>query len=106
VDTGYLDPTTGKKYSYSQHKDIDNPGDWHCYGMEWTSDYIRGYIDGVEYFYAPNPNPGKVYQYSWPFDQKFYIKLNLAIGGDWGGEVAAGFTEATYEIDWVRVYQK
>jgi beta-glucanase (GH16 family) len=106
VDTGYIDPTTGKKYSYSQHKDIDNPGDWHCYGMEWTSDYIRGYIDGVEYFYAPNPNPGKVYQYSWPFDQKFYIKLNLAIGGDWGGEVAAGFTEATYEIDWVRVYQK
>lgn len=44
--------------------------------------------------------------YAWPFDQKFYLKLNLAIGGSWGGKVAAGFKEETYEIDWVRVYQK
>ena len=39
------------------------------------------------------------------FDQKFYLKLNLAVGGSWGGTPAADFTEDTYEIDWVRVYQ-
>lgn len=105
-DTGYIDPETGIKYGYCQTTQLDTPNNWHCYGMEWTADYIRGYVDGKEYFYAPNPRPGQVYQYSWPFDQKFYLKLNLAIGGSWGGKVAAGFKEETYEIDWVRVYQK
>ena len=105
-NTGYVDPKTGKKYSYCQFGSISTPGDWHCYGMEWTAEYIRGYIDGKEFFYAPNPRPKEVYQFTWPFNQKFYLKLNLAIGGDWGGEVDANFTHATYEIDWVRVYQK
>ena len=39
-------------------------------------------------------------------DQGNYIKLNLAIGGDWGGTPASNFSSATYEIDYVRVYQK
>lgn len=34
------------------------------------------------------------------------IKLNLAVGGSWGGAVDPTFSSATYEIDWVRVYQK
>lgn len=105
-DTGYIDPETGLKYSYCQTTDLMTPNNWHCYGLEWTHEYIKGYLDGVEYFYAPNPKPDEVYPFSWPFDQKFYLKLNLAIGGSWGGQVAPGFKEETYEIDWVRVYQK
>ena len=104
-DTGYKDPVSGKKYSYCQWTQVASPGDWHCYGMQWTHDYIKGFVDGVQYFYAPNPVPNSVDTATWPFDQKFYLKLNLAIGGDWGGEPAADFTEATFEIDWVRVYQ-
>ncbi|MBO4466275.1 MAG: hypothetical protein J5748_06350 [Bacteroidales bacterium] len=65
-----------------------------------------GYCDGVQYFYAPNPVPNSVDMATWPFDQNFYLKLNLAIGGSWGGTPAADFNEATYEIDWVRVWQK
>ena len=74
--------------------------------MEWTRDYIRGYFDGKEFFYAPNPSPDEVDPHSWPFDQKFYLKLNLAIGGSWGGTPAD--VNHTYEtrFDWVRVYQK
>lgn len=104
--TGYVDPKTGVKHSYCQFKKISNPGDWHCYGMEWTHEYIRGYCDGVEYFYVPNPTPTIVDMATWPFDQQFNLKLNLAIGGSWGGTPASNFSEATYEVDWVRVYQK
>ena len=72
--------------------------------MKWTHEEIRGYCDGKEYFYIPNPTPDAVDYATWPFDQKFYIKLNLAVGGDWGGKPASGFREETFEIDWVRVY--
>ncbi|MBR5255742.1 MAG: glycoside hydrolase family 16 protein [Bacteroidales bacterium] len=104
TETGYVDPATGRKYSYCQYKSIPDPGNWHCYGMEWTHDYIRGFCDGVEYFYVPNPTPDADDPATWPFDQKFYLKLNLAVGGTWGGTPAANFNEETYEIDWVRVY--
>lgn len=104
--TGYVDPQTNVKYSYCQAGDLELPNNWHCYGMEWTHEFIRGYIDGKEYFFAPNPTPDTPNQFMWPFDQKFYLKLNLAVGGSWGGTPATDFTEETYEIDWVRVYQK
>ena len=104
--TGYVDPATGIKHSYSDYAKVSDAGAWHCYGMEWTHEYIRGYFDGEEYFYAPNPTPKAEDMATWPFDQKFNLKLNLAIGGSWGGTPASNFTEATYEIDWVRVYQK
>lgn len=104
--SGYVDPSTGTMYSYCQKTRVSTPNNWHCYGMEWTHEYIRGYVDGKEFFYAPNPSPDIQDQYSWPFDQKFYIKLNLAVGGSWGGTPASNFTEETYEVDWVRVYQK
>ena len=105
-ETGYVDPATGKKHSYSSHTRVDDPEGWHCYAMEWTHEAIRGYCDGVEYFYAPNPSPNAPDAASWPFDQKYYIKLNLAVGGSWGGTPAEDFGEATYEVDWIRVHQK
>lgn len=78
---------------------------FHVYALEWTEDFIRTYIDGKELFYFPNNGAGKD---TWPFDAAFYLKLNLAWGGDWGG--AQGTDEsalpATYEIDYVRVFQK
>lgn len=53
-------------------------------------------------------NDGKGNYDTWPFNDPFYLKLNLAWGGDWGG--AMGVDEsclpATYEIDYVRVFQK
>ena len=105
-DSGYVDPATGVKHPFWKRIGVKDPGDWHCYGVEWTHDYVRGLCDGVEFFRAPNPNPDGDDTAAWPFDQSFYIKLNLAIGGSWGGTPAEDFGEATYEIDWVRVYQR
>lgn len=80
--------------------------DFHVYAVEWTADYIRGFVDGKQYFEFLNDKQNNVD--TWPFNKPFYLKLNLAWGGDWGG--AQGIDEsklpATYEIDYVRVYQK
>lgn len=80
--------------------------EFHVYAVEWTTDYIKGYVDGVNYFTFTNDktnNPN-----TWPFNDPFYLKLNLAWGGNWGG--AQGIDEsalpATYKIDYVRVFQK
>ncbi|SHE45991.1 family 16 glycosylhydrolase [Dysgonomonas macrotermitis] len=80
--------------------------EYHVYALEWTEDYIRTYVDGKELFYFANDKKGN--KDTWPFDAAFYLKLNLAWGGNWGG--AEGVDEsvlpATYSIDYVRVFQK
>lgn len=80
--------------------------EYHVYALEWTEDYIRTLVDGIELFYFANDKTGK--KDTWPFDAAFYLKLNLAWGGNWGG--AEGVDEsalpATYQIDYVRVFQK
>lgn len=80
--------------------------EFHVYAVEWTADYIKGFVDGEEYFHFENDKTGN--KDTWPFFAPFYLKLNLAWGGNWGG--AQGVDEsalpATYEIDYVRVFQK
>ncbi|NLA62144.1 MAG: family 16 glycosylhydrolase, partial [Bacteroidales bacterium] len=80
--------------------------EFHIYAVEWTEDKIVGYVDGEAYFTFNNDGMGDIK--TWPFNKPFYLKLNLAWGGVWGG--AQGIDEsalpATFEIDYVRVYQK
>lgn len=80
--------------------------EFHVYGLEWTPDYIKGYVDGKAHFIYHNDKAGD--KTTWPFDKPFYLKLNLAWGGDWGGMKGVDETAlpATYEVDYVRVYQK
>jgi beta-glucanase (GH16 family) len=40
-----------------------------------------------------------------PFDNPHYLLLNLAMGGNLGGDISENFTEDTFEIDYVRIYQ-
>lgn len=80
--------------------------EFHVYGLEWTEARIRGYVDGVLYFTFSNDGTGN--KNTWPFNVPFYLKLNLAIGGDWGGAMGVDtqIFPSTYEVDYVRVYQK
>ncbi|WP_165023889.1 family 16 glycosylhydrolase [Dysgonomonas sp. ZJ279] len=80
--------------------------EFHVYGLEWTEDFITGYVDNVAYFTFKNDKKGN--KNTWPFNEPFYLKLNLAIGGDWGGTkgIDPDIFPARYEIDYVRVYQK
>ncbi|MGL4412196.1 MAG: family 16 glycosylhydrolase [Bacteroidales bacterium] len=80
--------------------------EYHIYALEWTEDYIKTFVDGTLLFTFMNDKKGN--KDTWPFYTPFYLKLNLAWGGNWGG--AQGVDEsalpATYEIDYVRVFQK
>lgn len=82
--------------------------EFHVYALEWTPEYIKSYVDGVQLFYYKPETYGERNYNTWPFDNPFYLKLNLAWGGNWGG--AMGIDEnclpAVYEIDYVRVFQK
>jgi beta-glucanase (GH16 family) len=68
------------------------------YVVEWSASSVKIYVDAQLYHTVPN-SP------SLPFNQNFFILLNMAMGGNFGGTVAPTFTNATYEIDYVRVYQ-
>lgn len=80
--------------------------EFHVYALEWTADKMDAYVDGVKYFTFVNDKTGN--KNTWPFNAPFYVKLNLAWGGNWGGAqgIDPSVLPATYEIDYVRVYQK
>lgn len=75
------------------------------YSIEWDMDKIVFFTDGKPYFqYEREPGAGVE---SWPFDQKFHLILNLAVGGNWAGKYGVDETiwPQRMEIDFVRVYQ-
>lgn len=80
--------------------------DFHTYRLEWTKDYMKTYVDGNLLFSFNNDGRGDIT--TWPFKRNFYIILNLAWGGMWGGQqgVDDNALPATMEVDYVRVFQK
>lgn len=77
---------------------------FHVYVLEWDVNEYRVYVDDVLYFTFKNEGTGyKV----WPFNKRFHLLLNVAVGGNWGG--AKGIDDAIFPrsmmVDYVRVYQ-
>ena len=77
---------------------------FHDYTLEWTPSDLKFYIDSVLYLTAPNQHLGWT---KWPYDQRNYLILNLAIGGSWGGINGVDSTQFpdSMSIDYVRVYK-
>ena len=92
-------------YPYWTQTVLSEVSAWHCYGVLWTHESITGYIDGNPVLTVPNCVAASPDVYWWPYDNPYYILLNLAIGGDWPGNPSNSFTSATVDIDWVRVFQ-
>ncbi|MBY0203208.1 glycoside hydrolase family 16 protein [Paenibacillus cucumis Kampfer et al. 2016] len=99
----------GGEYHFPAGQNIAN--DYHVYSVVWEPDNIKWYVDG-KFFYkvtnqqwssaaAPN-NPNA------PFDEPFYLIMNLAIGGNFdGGRIPdASDIPATMQVDYVRVYKQ
>ncbi|HUR09958.1 MAG TPA: glycoside hydrolase family 16 protein [Flavitalea sp.] len=76
---------------------------FHVYGLNWTSEKIEVLIDGKVYFTFLNEHSGKE---AWPFDQPLHLLLNIAVGGNWGGQkgVDENIWPQRMEVDYVRVY--
>lgn len=79
--------------------------DFHIYGMEWTKNYLRWTFDGKEVMTYTKTSDDTA---KWPFAAPQYLILNLAIGGNWGGQkgIDDSIFPSKYEVDYVRVYQK
>lgn len=79
--------------------------DFHDYVLEWDESEYRVYLDDKLYFTYKNDGTGAD---AWPFDKRFHLLLNVAIGGNWGGAKGIDDTKFphTMEVDYVRVYQK
>jgi beta-glucanase (GH16 family) len=77
---------------------------FHKYQLNWSASQIQIGVDGVVYNTYAKPVGADAS--TWPFDAPQFIVLNLAMGGDLGGAVPAGFTTDSLQVDYVRVYQK
>lgn len=87
--------------------------EYHVYSVEWLPDKIVWYVDGQEYFEYKfqvdsfSQLEEDEYWQIWPYNQEFYLIMNIAFGGTWGGSqgIDTDLTEAEMIIDYVRVYQ-
>ncbi|MBF2708034.1 family 16 glycosylhydrolase [Flavobacterium soyangense] len=79
----------------------DLANNYHIYSMNWSPNQISFLLDGVAFY---TYNPAVKDASTWPFDKEQYLLLNIALGGI-AGTIAPSFTQASMDIDYVRVYQ-
>ena len=80
--------------------------DFHTYSVEWNENEIKGFVDGVQYFNISKHSNSNYSQ--WPYDSPFFLIINLAIGGDWGGVqgVDNSIFPSSFIIDYARMFTK
>ncbi|MDQ2657321.1 MAG: glycoside hydrolase family 16 protein [Bacteroidota bacterium] len=78
---------------------------FHVYAVDWSEDKMDFFVDDHLY-HSVTRDPKDGYE-EWPFDQRFYLIMNIAVGGNWGGAEGVDPTiwPQRMEIDYVRVYQ-
>jgi beta-glucanase (GH16 family) len=82
----------------------DACSEFHRYQLNWNANRITVGVDDRNYYQYSNDGSGNA---EWPFDSAQFLILNIAVGGDWGGQM--GVNDAIFpvhmEVDYVRVYQ-
>ena len=75
---------------------------FHTFAIEWEPNAIRWYVDDFLFLTKTSSDVGAL---TWPFNQRFHLLLNLAVGGAWPGNPnsSTGFPQMM-EVDYVRVY--
>jgi len=81
--------------------------EFHTYAVEWSASEIRFFIDDICYHVVPK---GKRTDDDWPFteDDLYYLILNIAVGGSWGGIEGIDMTSYPQQmiVDYVRVFER
>jgi beta-glucanase (GH16 family) len=72
--------------------------EFHLYTLEWDANFIKIYVDNDLFHTVQNTA-------SLPFNQDFFLIMNVAMGGNFGGTVDPNFVESSMEVDYIRVYQ-
>ncbi|MCX8210815.1 MAG: glycoside hydrolase family 16 protein [Lewinella sp.] len=72
--------------------------EFHIFSAIWSPETIRFFVDGELYHTFTNNS-------NLPFDSDFFLIFNVAMGGNFGGDIANDFQESSMQLDWVRVYQ-
>ena len=84
---------------------IDNPyNSYHIYTLEWTPERMDFFLDNTLFNHIENEHKTVA---EWPFDAPFYLLLNIAVGGNLGGQkgIDPSVFPAAMEVDYIRVYQ-
>ena len=95
--------------------DTHDTTEWHTYGVKWTEGKLEYFIDGeLHHTITEFKNSNSTGNPNGPFDQNFFLRLNLAIGGNYidapwndahNSVGAANDFPATMSVDYVRVYE-
>lgn len=89
----------GEIYNFAQRVDLN----YHTFTIEWRPDDIKWFVDGIGYHQAI---PNDVAPNEWVFNHPFFLLLNMAIGGNFGGPISDQLIfPQEMKIDYVRVYQ-
>jgi beta-glucanase (GH16 family) len=108
VGSVHTSANSGDLYDTDQQGTVKIPNactEFNNYILEWQDDEIAVSVNNNRFFnYSKQNRSWK----KWPFDQRFHLILNIAVGGWWGG--AKGIDDNAFptkmEIDYVRVYTR
>jgi beta-glucanase (GH16 family) len=93
--------------SYGRSYDFAAPvaDAFHTFSVEWQPDKIVWYVDGIKYHQA-TPQDAFLQGKQWVYNHSFFMLLNVAVGGNFGGAVSpsTAFPQSTL-VDYVRLYQ-
>ena len=103
-------------YATRRLEAIDPADGFHVYAVEWDETALRWFADGAHYFTVPRStywsyfkdqatNAHRAGGDSAPFDQRFHLLLNLAVGGNLPGDPAPDALPGQLVIDYVRAYE-
>lgn len=103
----YGGPWPANTYSGDVYEGPDFSQDYHVFTVEWDEMEFRWYVDGVHYLTQTNWFSTAA-DYPAPFDQRFHIILNVAVGGNFLPDPPpnADYFPQEMSVDWVRVYRR
>lgn len=99
------------RYDTKQYStNINIPGiteGFHTYAIEWTEEYVEYFVDDISYCkYCKTDDAEDRTEKAWPYDKPYYLIINIAVGGGFGGKVDDSTLPYTMEVEYVHYYKK